>query len=830
MLSVRCSAVLIRIWDLLAGSRSFTRIFGRNFSKKSNSLLQNEAPAFQIEAKLLPDHPESEPVWAALNIVLMRDEHGDPLHFIADVENITDRKKAESGLIASEARYRLLAETSPEMIFVIEKDDRVSYVNKLAASQFGKTPEEVIGEPRSALFPPVFAEKQRTSLLHVLQTGEPIATEAPVSFLGKTIWLDTQLVPIEDNSGEITAVMGISRDITERRHFIQTIQEEKAYSDSIINSMPGIFYMFDEQGNFLRWNKNFEIISGCTPDEIRGRSPLDFFSGDDIGSVAERIKETFIKGESHVEAGFTTKSGETIPFLFTGIRVALNDKNLLIGTGIDMTEKQAAEEKLQASEAELRALFAALQDVIIVYDLHGRYLKIAPTGTNLLYKPPAEMEGRLIHDVLPAEIADYLHAKIRDALQSGEPVSVEYSLLINDQIVWFSGFVSPMTENSVVLAVRDISERIQAEENVRSVNERFELAVSSADLGVWDWDIVQNILTWDDQMYAQYGLVREENPFAYEAWLAGVHPDDRTRSNEEVQQALQGEKDFDTEFRVVWPDGTVRYIKGYAYVKRDADGSPTRMIGVNFDITQRKQAEQALMVANEELLRSNSELERFAYVASHDLQEPLRMVTSYLQLLERRYKGMLDSNGQEFIMYAVDGSNRMKALIEDLLSYSRIGTRGKDFTRTDFEKIFGEVLSDLQISITETNAEITHDPLPELLADDIQIASLLRNLISNAIKFRSEQPPKIHIGVQKGEKYWTFSVSDNGIGIDQQYYDRIFIIFQRLHNRENYSGTGIGLAISKRIVERHGGRIWIESKPNKGSTFFFTLPAADEKR
>jgi hypothetical protein len=228
------------------------------------------------------------------------------------------------------------------------------------------------------------------------------------------------------------------------------------------------------------------------------------------------------------------------------------------------------------------------------------------------------------------------------------------------------------------------------------------------------------------------------------------------------------------------------------------------------------------------LARSNTELERFAYVASHDLQEPLRMVSSYMQLLERRYKDKLDSDALEFINYAVDGSNRMKILINDLLAYSRVGMRGEELAHTNSEEALANALTNLQASIEESKAQITHDPLPRVMADGTQLESLFQNLIGNAIKFHGSQPPLIHVGVKKDKKDWIFSVSDNGIGIDPQYFERIFILFQRLHNRQEYSGTGIGLAISKRIVERHGGRIWIESQAEKGSTFFFTLPIKGE--
>jgi PAS domain S-box-containing protein len=290
-----------------------------------------------------------------------------------------------------------------------------------------------------------------------------------------------------------------------------------------------------------------------------------------------------------------------------------------------------------------------------------------------------------------------------------------------------------------------------------------------------------------------------------------------------LQQVLQSAEPFSSESSIAFPGGQV-WLDTQLVPLRNEAGDVSAVMGVSRDITERKHAEAKLKRVMDDLARSNSELERFAYVASHDLQEPLRMVTSYLQLLERRYKDKLDRDALEFINYAVDGSNRMKTLINDLLSYSRVGTRGKEFALTDCEEILGRVLDNLQVSLEENCATVTHDPLPKLMADDVQLESLFQNLIGNAVKFHGKQPPRIHVGVKKDEKDWVFSVSDNGIGIDPQYFERIFIIFQRLHNREEYPGTGIGLAISKRIVERHGGRIWIESQPEKGSTFFFTLP------
>jgi signal transduction histidine kinase len=275
-----------------------------------------------------------------------------------------------------------------------------------------------------------------------------------------------------------------------------------------------------------------------------------------------------------------------------------------------------------------------------------------------------------------------------------------------------------------------------------------------------------------------------------------------------------------------------RSIKPNAYTEKDleiAESIGSQIAGAIANtllFAERKEMEVALRVKTEKLARSNQDLEQFAYVASHDLQEPLRMVTSYLQLLVKRYGGKLDADANEFIDFAVDGAVRMRKLINDLLAYSRVGTQGKELSLTDCEAVLVQSINDLKIIIEENGAHVTHDPLPTVMADPPQLGQLFQNLIGNAIKFRSHEPPRVHISASRNGSGWVFSVRDNGIGIPSEYSERIFIIFQRLHNREEYAGTGIGLAICKKIVERHGGHIWVESEVGKGAIFRFSLQAA----
>jgi PAS domain S-box-containing protein len=304
-----------------------------------------------------------------------------------------------------------------------------------------------------------------------------------------------------------------------------------------------------------------------------------------------------------------------------------------------------------------------------------------------------------------------------------------------------------------------------------------------------------------------------------------VHPDDLRLTSAALQRvSKEATGRFESRFR--HKDGQYRWL-AWMVVTSSQD---RLLYAAARDITERHLAEEKLHRQTEELERSNRELEQFGYVASHDLQEPLRLVTNYVRLLARRYEGQLDEDADEFIGYTLEGTERMRNLLSDLLAYSQIGTQSQEQVSVDLEETLKQVVDNLHLMIEANSATITHDPLPSVMADAAQMVQLFQNLIGNAIKFRSKEPPRIHVGAKQLEERWLIFVRDNGIGIDPQYTERVFIIFQRLHKPDQYPGTGIGLAIARKIVERHGGRIWVDSEPGKGATFYFTLQPAQVRK
>jgi PAS domain S-box-containing protein len=417
---------------------------------------------------------------------------------------------------------------------------------------------------------------------------------------------------------------------------------------------------------------------------------------------------------------------------------------------------------------------------------------------------------------------------VNEKVQRGETVRWEiqspkdgrWYYVVNAPVHHSDGTISKMA------MIQDVTERKKAEEALCESQERLELAMEAADLGMWDWNIQTGALAFNRRWAEMLGYSPDEIKPHIDAWEDSIYPEDAERVKDVLNRHVAGETPcYEMEYRIASKSGDVRWVLARGkVVQRDEDGRPLRATGTRLDITDRKRAEKLLRERTEALERSNGDLEQFAYLAAHDLREPLVAVGAYLKLLERSCADNLGADAHKFLSRAIETTLRMDSVIQSLLAYSRIGMDDHSLEPTDCEAILKNALSNLHSAIKESDATVTSDSLPTVMADAPQMLQLFQNLLSNAIKFRGAKPLEIHVGCNRREGESEFFVKDNGIGIEPPHFERIFRIFQRLPTGEGRPGTGIGLANCRKIVERHGGRIWVESELGAGSTFFFTLP------
>ena len=746
----------------------------------------------------------------------------------------------------SGAKYRGLLEAAPDAMVVVNQGGEIVLLNVQAEKQFGYRRDELVGQKVKNIIPEGFAER-------LIADGTRSAAEALAQQIGTGIELigrrkDGSEFPIEIMLSPLESAEGILvtaaiRDISVRKAAEKHLAQMEGRYRGLLEAAPDAMVVVNQGGEIVLLNVQAEKQFGYRRDELVGQKvkniiPEGFAErliADGTRSAAEALAQQIGTG---IELIARRKDGSEFP-----IEIMLSPlesaEGILVTAAIrDISVRKAAEKHLAQMEGRYRGLLEAAPDAMVVVNQGGEIVLLNVQAEKQFGYSRDELVGQKVKNIIPEGFAERLIAdgtrSAAEALAQQIGTGIELIARRKDGSEFpIEIMLSPLESAEGILvtaAIRDISVRKAAEKHLAQMEGRYRGLLEAAP----DAMVVVNqggeIVLLNVQAEKQFGYRRDE---LVGQKVKNIIPEgfaerliaDALRSAED---ALAQQIGTGIELTGRRKDGSEFPIEIMLSPLESAEG--ILVTAAIRDITARKKAEAHLLQKVEELNRSNEELGQFAYIASHDLQEPLRMVASYTQLLSRRYKGKLDSDADEFIAFAVDGASRMQRLIQDLLAYSRVGTKGRDLLDISSEEALQQALMNLRGAIEESGALVTHDPLPTVLADEMQLIQLFQNLVGNAIKYQNPGVPRVHISAARnGGKKWMFSVRDNGLGIDPQYFERIFGMFQRLHKREEFAGTGIGLAICKKIVERHGGSISVESQPGQGSTFRFALAGSERK-
>jgi PAS domain S-box-containing protein len=781
-----------------------------------------------------------------IEIMLSPLESAEGILVTAAIRDISVRKAAEARLGQMEGRYRGLLEAAPDAMVVVNQAGEIVLLNVQAEKQLGYRRDELIGQQVKNIIPEGFAER-------LIADGTRTAAEALVQQIGTGIELmarrkDGSKFPIEIMLSPLESAEGILvtaaiRDISVRKAAEARLGQMEGRYRGLLEAAPDAMVVVNQAGEIVLLNVQAEKQLGYRRDELIGQQvkniiPEGFAErliADGTRTAAEALVQQIGTG---IELMARRKDGSRFP-----IEIMLSPlesaEGILVTAAIrDISVRKAAEARLGQMEGRYRGLLEAAPDAMVVVNQAGEIVLLNVQAEKQLGYRRDELIGQQVKNIIPEGFAERLIADgtrtAAEALVQQIGTGIELTARRKDGSEFpIEIMLSPLESAEGILvtaAIRDISVRKAAEARLGQMEGRYRGLLEAAPDAMVVVNQAGEIVLLNVQAEKQFGYRRDEligqqvKNIIPEGFAERLVADAlRTAEDALVQQIgagieLMARRKDSSEFPIEIMLSPLESTEGILVTTAIRD------------ITNRKKAESDLLQKIEELNCSNVELGQFAYIASHDLQEPLRMVSSYTQLLARRYKGKLDADADEFIGFAVDGAARMQRLIQDLLSFSRVGTKGQELIDTSSEEALQQALVSLRGAVEASGARVTYDPLPNVLADEMQLTQLFQNLVGNGIKYQRHGAPLIHISAARGNGgECVFSVKDNGLGIEPQYFEKIFGMFQRLHKREEFAGTGIGLAICKKIVERHGGNITVESTLGNGSIFSFTLLASDKR-
>ncbi len=606
----------------------------------------------------------------------------------------------------------------------------------------------------------------------------------------------------------------------------QKLNRSLEHARDLLGIAPAFFGFLSPAGNIIEANELSLQVIECTSDQIIGKPFWEAPWWKPLPKSADRVKAAVLQAANGISTKFDIEywsiqgglgSSRWVTLSIAPFRDDLGMTSKIAASGVDITERKLAEDNVVS-------VLESMNDSFVALDRNWRITRINAHQERITNIKRDDQIGKSFFEVFPRAADKTSKFWIEYHRVMEERTIACFEAFFPSLGIWAAINVYPTPDGGIAIFYRNISEQKRASEQVHDAlgrleesEARFRQLVDAIPQVAWTARPDGYVDYFNTRWFEVTGTPVE--PRGDESWKPYVHPSELEQLSENWRRAINTGEPFQSQVRFHnATSGRYRWYLSRAIAIRDGHGAIVKWFGTLTDIDEVKQIQ-------EELSRSNAELARFAFVASHDLKEPLRVVANYVQLLKMRYSGHLDSEADEYINFTVQSVKRMYELINDVLAFSRIGGTPEEFREIDLNSVLSESLSNLETAIKESGATIHCAELPKMVVEQNQMIQLFQNLISNAIKYRrANQTPIIDISAKRQDHKWIFSVKDNGIGIDSKYYEKIFVLFQRLHARDKYTGTGIGLATCKKIVERHLGKIWVESKVNQGSTFFFEIP------
>lgn len=728
-----------------------------------------------------------------------------------------------------------------DAVMTTDAHGRITLLNPVAQEVTGWTNEEAAGKPLEEVFVIRSEEtglEAESPVKKVLREGRIVGLANHTKLIakdGRDVPIDDSAAPIRDSAGRIGGVVMVFRDVTAQRRAEERIRLLASIVDSSGDAVVGT----DLDGVITTWNQGAKRIFGYSPAEAIGQ-PVSILGGPERTDENARILERIRRGQNveYFEAVRRTKNGDLLNISLT-VSPIYDATRKIVGAsrfGRDITEQVRARAQIAELSERLRITLTSIGDAVISTDAKGLVTWLNPVAEELTGWPLAAAAGKPL-----AEIFRIINEETRKPVES--PVA---KVLTEGRIVGLANHTLLLARNGRQYAINDSAAPIRdAGGNIAGVVMVFRdstaeretekrLADQAAELRritqlmrpvvCFVRDLQDRIVYWNPGAADFYGFSRAEALGQISHSLLST---EFPAPLDEILARLRKSGEWNGELLHTHRDGHSLTVTSHWALHKDAEGRPDAILEINLDITQRKDAEEKLRITNEALARANEDLSQFAYASSHDLQEPLRMITTYSQLLLRSYRGELDDEAATCVEFINTGTKRMRDLLDDLLSYTQLaGDEAETVSPVDLNRVFQSALENCIAAVEETNALVTSDPLPTVRGQESHFMQLLQNLISNGLKYHAEErQPRIHVSAQRQGSQWRIAVKDNGMGIAPEYHQQIFGVFKRLHDR-SIPGTGIGLAICQRVVDRYGGKIWVDSRVNEGATFYFTVPAA----